>query len=36
MITKKDIIDYIMSTPHNTNPSVLNSMLDAFYTSMIS
>lgn len=25
---KNDIIDYVMTTPHNTNRAVLNSMLD--------
>ncbi len=28
MATKKEIIDYVMSSPANTNPNVLGSMLD--------
>ena len=27
-MTKQDIIDYVMTTPHNTNRAVLNSMLN--------
>ena len=27
-MTKQDIIDYVTTTPHNTNRAVLNSMLD--------
>lgn len=27
-MTKKDILDYVMETPHNTNRAVLGSMLD--------
>ena len=27
-MTKKDIIEYVMETPHNTNRAVLESMLD--------
>lgn len=28
-MTKQNIIDYVMNTPHNTNKAVLNSMLDS-------
>ena len=27
-MTKQDIIDYIMETPGNTNPAILNQMID--------
>lgn len=29
-MTKQDIINYVMNTPHNTNAAVLSSMLDTF------
>lgn len=29
-ITKKDIIEYVMTTPENTNPAILMQMLDEF------
>lgn len=29
-MTKKQILDYVMSSPWNTNPAVLSDMLDAF------
>lgn len=29
MITKKDIMNYVLNTPTNTNPAVLSSMLDS-------
>lgn len=32
-MTKQDIINYVMNTPHNTNAAVLSSMLDAFVAS---
>lgn len=28
MVTKQDIIDYVIKTPYNANPAVLNSLLD--------
>lgn len=28
-MNKKAIIDYVMNTPHNTNPAILKQMLDA-------
>lgn len=31
-ITKQDILDYVVYTAYNTNPSVLSSMLDEFAT----
>lgn len=31
-MTKKDIIDYLNETPHNTNPAVVDGMLDSFQT----
>lgn len=31
-ITKKDIIEYVMTTPENTNPAILMQMLDEFQT----
>ena len=30
-MTKKQILDYVMSSPWNTNPAVLSNMLDAFF-----
>lgn len=32
-MTKQDIINYVMNTPHNTNAAVLSSMLDSFVAS---
>lgn len=32
-MTKQDIINYVMNTPHNTNAAVLSSMLDIFIAS---
>lgn len=32
-MTKQDIINYVMNTPHNTNAAVLSSMLDIFVAS---
>jgi hypothetical protein len=29
-MTTTDIIDYVLKTPHNTNPKVLEDMLYAF------
>lgn len=29
-MTKKDIIDYVLNSPWNSNPAVLNGMLDSF------
>ena len=29
-MTKKEIIDYIMETPQNTNTAILSQMLDEF------
>ena len=29
-ITKKDIIEYVMTTLENTNPAILMQMLDEF------
>ena len=29
-MTKKDIIDYVLNSPWNSNPAVLNGMLDNF------
>lgn len=31
-ITKKNIVDYVMTTPENTNPAILMQMLDEFQT----
>lgn len=31
-MTKQNIIDYVMTTPHNPNKAVLSSMLDSFET----
>lgn len=33
MATTKEIIDYVMESPHNTNPSVLKSLLNEHSTS---
>lgn len=30
MITTKEIIDYVMESPHNTNPAVLRSLLNQY------
>lgn len=32
-MTKQDIIDYVMTTPHNPNKAVLSTMLDSFEVS---
>ena len=29
-MTKKDIIDYVLNSPWNSNPAVLKGMLDSF------
>ena len=29
-MTKQNIIDYVMTTPHNPNKAVLSTMLDSF------
>ena len=30
MITKQDILEYVMNSPYNTNPNVLNPMLEEY------
>ncbi len=32
-LTKQDVINYVMTTPGNTNPAVLNSLLDRLIAS---
>lgn len=32
-MTKQDVIEYVMNTPHNTNPAVLSGILDDFGSS---
>jgi hypothetical protein len=28
MMTKEDIVKYVVKTPHNTNPNMIGNMLD--------
>ena len=32
-MTKNDVLDYVMTTPHNTNRAVLSSILDSYVSS---
>lgn len=33
MVTKNDVLDYVMTSPYNTNRQVLSSILDSFVSS---